>query len=54
MLKKLFVTSAMCAAAFAAAPATASADWVITPFVGWNFGGSADDHPMLGPVVVLL
>ncbi|HWK09599.1 MAG TPA: outer membrane beta-barrel protein [Vicinamibacterales bacterium] len=42
MLRKLFVTSAMCALAFGAAPATASADWVITPFVGWNFGGSAD------------
>jgi opacity protein-like surface antigen len=23
-------------------PRTASADWVITPFVGWNAGGSAD------------
>jgi opacity protein-like surface antigen len=42
MLKRLFVTSAICAAALAAAPATASADWVITPFVGWNFGGAAD------------
>jgi opacity protein-like surface antigen len=29
---------AMCVAA----PRTASADWVITPFVGWNAGGSAD------------
>jgi opacity protein-like surface antigen len=29
---------AMCVAA----PKTASADWVITPFVGWNAGGSAD------------
>jgi opacity protein-like surface antigen len=42
MLKKMFVTTAMCAVALAAAPATASADWVITPFVGWNFGGAAD------------
>jgi opacity protein-like surface antigen len=42
MLKKLLVTSAICATAFMAAPATASADWVVTPFVGWNFGGSAD------------
>jgi opacity protein-like surface antigen len=41
-LKRLLVISATCAAAVAAAPATASADWVITPFVGWNFGGSAD------------
>jgi opacity protein-like surface antigen len=23
-------------------PCTASADWVVTPFVGWNTGGSAD------------
>jgi opacity protein-like surface antigen len=28
--------------ASAAAPRTASADWTLTPFVGWNFGGSAD------------
>ena len=26
----------------AAAPRSASADWLVTPFVGWNFGGSAD------------
>jgi opacity protein-like surface antigen len=25
-----------------AAPRNASADWVLTPFVGWNFNGSAD------------
>ncbi len=47
MVKKLFVTSAMCAAAFMWAPATASADWVITPFVGWNFGGAADVNSAL-------
>jgi len=29
-------------AATAIAPRPASADWVITPFVGWNAGGSAD------------
>jgi outer membrane protein W len=28
--------------ALAATPRIASADWTITPFVGWNFGGSAD------------
>ncbi|HEX4568658.1 MAG TPA: hypothetical protein VH138_18630, partial [Vicinamibacterales bacterium] len=28
--------------ASAVAPRSASADWVLTPFVGWNFGGSAD------------
>src|SRR5262249_48956629 len=26
----------------AAAPRPASADWTVTPFVGWNTGGSAD------------
>jgi len=36
------VTVAMCAVALAAAPRSASADWLITPFVGWNFSGSAD------------
>ena len=25
-----------------AAPRKASADWLLTPFVGWNFGGAAD------------
>lgn len=41
-LRKLFVTTAVCAAALAGAPRSASADWVFTPFVGWNFNGSAD------------
>src|SRR5512141_1415430 len=41
-LRKLIVTTAACAVALAALPSTASADWVITPFVGWNFNGSAD------------
>jgi len=36
------VTVAMCAVALAAAPRSASADWLVTPFVGWNFSGSAD------------
>ncbi len=40
--RKLIITTAVCAVAFAAAPSTASADWLITPFVGWNFHGSAD------------
>jgi opacity protein-like surface antigen len=41
-LRKWLLTGTMVAAACAAAPRTASADWVITPFVGWNAGGSAD------------
>jgi opacity protein-like surface antigen len=30
------------AVAMVSAPRTASADWIVTPFVGWNAGGSAD------------
>lgn len=29
-------------AASAVSPRSASADWTLTPFLGWNFGGSAD------------
>ena len=49
-LRKLIVTTAACAVALAAAPATASADWLITPFVGWNFNGSADVNSGSGVV----
>jgi len=41
-VRKWFLTASIALAALAAAPRTASADWTITPFVGWNFGGSAD------------
>lgn len=41
-VRKWLVTATICAAALAAAPRTASADWTITPFIGWNFSGSAD------------
>jgi opacity protein-like surface antigen len=41
-LRKWLVIAGMIAAISAAAPRTASADWVFTPFVGWNFNGSAD------------
>src|ERR671912_1528756 len=41
-LRKWLVTAGTIAAISAAAPRTASADWVFTPFVGWNFNGSAD------------
>lgn len=40
MLRKLFVTSCLAVMVTAAAPAKASADWLFTPFVGLNFGGS--------------
>ena len=41
-VRKWFVTASIVVVALAAGPRTASADWTITPFVGWNFGGSAD------------
>jgi opacity protein-like surface antigen len=48
MLRKLFVTSLLTIVITAAAPAKASADWLFTPFVGWNFGGSATFNDSLG------
>jgi opacity protein-like surface antigen len=36
------LASSLVAVVSAAAPPTASADWTITPFAGWNFGGAAD------------
>ena len=41
-VRKWLVTAGLFAAASVAAPTTASADWVLTPFIGWNFKGSAD------------
>jgi outer membrane protein with beta-barrel domain len=41
-LRKCLVTATVVLAASTVAPRSASADWVLTPFVGWNFGGSAD------------
>jgi len=41
-LRKWLITAGMVAAISAMAPRTASADWVLTPFVGWNFKGAAD------------
>jgi opacity protein-like surface antigen len=41
-VRKWVLTGTMIAAMCAAAPRTASADWTVTPFVGWNTGGSAD------------
>jgi|SRR5579872_2845118 len=42
LVRKCLVTAAVVLAASAVAPRSASADWVLTPFVGVNFGGSAD------------
>ena len=41
-VRNRILTAAIAVAAIAAAPRPASADWTITPFVGWNTGGSAD------------
>ncbi len=41
-LRKWLITAGMVAAVSAVTPQTASADWVLTPFIGWNFKGAAD------------
>src|SRR5689334_2462165 len=41
-VRKSIVTAVLAAAVMAAAPRNASADWVLTPFVGFNFKGTAD------------
>src|ERR687889_711258 len=41
-VRKWLLTAGLFAAALVAAPAPAAADWVLTPFIGWNFKGAAD------------
>jgi opacity protein-like surface antigen len=41
-VRKSLVTVSIAVAALVAGTRPASADWTLTPFVGWNFGGSAD------------
>ena len=41
-VRKWLVTFSAVMVALAAGARPASADWTLTPFVGWNFGGSAD------------
>ena len=41
-VRKWLVIGSIVAVAVVASPRTASADWTLTPFVGWNFSGSAD------------
>ena len=41
-MRKLLITTVLVVTASAAAPATASADWLFTPFVGMNWGGAAN------------
>jgi opacity protein-like surface antigen len=43
------VTVTIAGLALVAAPSRASADWTLTPFVGWNFGSSADVTGTGGP-----
>ena len=40
--RKFIVTIVLGVAGLIAAPATASADWLLTPFIGANWGGSAN------------
>lgn len=48
-MRKWCATAAVFAITSLAVPQTASADWVLTPFVGWNFGSSADVSGTGGP-----
>ncbi len=41
-VRKLFITAALVLVTSTVAPRTASADWLLTPFVGWNWGGAAN------------
>jgi len=41
-MRKWLLTASICTVALAVAPRPASADWTLTPFIGANFGGSAD------------
>src|SRR3982750_1013905 len=41
-LRKWLVTAGLVTIASMAAPSKASADWIVTPFFGWNFNGTAD------------
>ena len=47
-VRKGLLSAAIVATAFVAMPRTASADWTVTPFVGWNLGGSADVNGLDG------
>jgi len=40
-LRRLIVTSALALVVFAGAPTKASADWLFTPYIGMNWGGTA-------------
>jgi opacity protein-like surface antigen len=41
-VRKFIATASLVLIASVAAPTKASADWLFTPFVGWNWGGTAN------------
>lgn len=47
-LRKWLITSALALVAVAGAPSKASADWLFTPFVGVNWGGTAGFNDAIG------
>src|SRR5688572_6456782 len=47
-LRRIFIASCLVFMMAAIAPAKASADWLFTPFIGMNFGGSATFNDAAG------
>ena len=47
-VRRFLVTTALVLISLAATPSKASADWLFTPFIGVNFGGSATFNDALG------
>lgn len=47
-LRKWVVTSALALVVFAGVPSRASADWLFTPYIGVNWGGTAGFSDVLG------
>ena len=41
-VRKLFIAATLVLLTSLATPTKASADWLLTPFVGWNWGGAVD------------
>jgi opacity protein-like surface antigen len=41
-VRRFFATAGLVLIACVATPSKASADWLLTPFVGWNWGGTAN------------
>ena len=47
-LRRIFITGCLVFMVTAAAPTKASADWLFTPFIGMNFGGSVTFNDAFG------